>query len=320
MKGAHMRWIKLAVTLLASPLLMGAGSIFDDQDPSQTPPPPAKSGPSSVGQPATGQPAAGVAPDAVAQRKHEAALAKAQQDYQQAVAAIDKQLIVDLNAAMDTAMANRNVEDVKRIDAELTQARDDLRASAVAAPAAGTGSDPDTATATGKADFRSVVLVCDCAGAMINCITTLKADVNAALETLRPNQTFNVLFFQDEKVLKLGNMLLPATPENKRKASDFVGSAVTAGTFDPVPALTFALKSKPQIIYYLATADDTPPDVAALANLFRRMNADHRIKVNVILFTESRETERASEEDAAILQSIASDNGGTLKWIRLDQP
>jgi hypothetical protein len=119
-------------------------------------------------------------------------------------------------------------------------------------------------------------------------------------------------------VLKLGETLIPANSENKRKAESWLGDIVTAGTTDPVPALTFGLQMKPQLLYFLTDAADFP-DVAAVQNVFRKVNADHKTKVNTILFVESAAEKEANKESEPLMDGISKENGGKFRWVTLDK-
>jgi hypothetical protein len=166
---------------------------------------------------------------------------------------------------------------------------------------------------------RTIIFVCDCTGSMINKIAQLKIELSKAVQNLKPIQSFNIIFYQDEKVLKLNEgAMIPANSENKRKAETWLGDIVTAGTTDPVPALAAALSAKPQLMYFLTDAADFP-DVPAVQNIFRKLNADHKTKVNTILFVESKEEQEANKESEPLMRGISGENGGFFKWVRLDQ-
>ncbi len=165
---------------------------------------------------------------------------------------------------------------------------------------------------------RSIIFVCDGTGSMINKIAQLKIELNRTIHRLKPIQSFNVIFYQDEKVLKLSDdKLLAANAANIRKAETWLGDIIIMGGTDPVPALTAALRAKPQLVYFLTDAADFP-DVKAVQNVFARLNADHQTKVNTILFVESKEEQRANKESEPLMQGISAANGGLFKWVVLD--
>jgi len=134
-----------------------------------------------------------------------------------------------------------------------------------------------------------------------------------------PGQSFDIVFFHDEQVMKLDEDLLEVTPENQQKAQDWLRKIATGGTTDPIPALSFALKLRPELICFMTDAADFP-DVPAVQDVFRKLNPDHKIKVNTVLFFESQEERKADKESEPLLQGIAKENGGVFKWIISDRP
>jgi hypothetical protein len=165
---------------------------------------------------------------------------------------------------------------------------------------------------------HTIVFVCDCTGSMITKIAQLKIELSRAVQGLRPSQSFDVIFYQDEKVLKLSENLIAATPDNKRKFESWLEDIVTAGTTDPVPALTAGLNFRAQLMYFLTDAADCP-DVKAVQNVFRKINADKKTRVNTILFVADKDEEDANKESEPLMRGISSENGGVFKWVRLDQ-
>jgi hypothetical protein len=169
------------------------------------------------------------------------------------------------------------------------------------------------------ADPRTVVFVCRGTGSMIDKMPKLKTELTSAIEALKPTQAFNIVFFQDEKTPKLSNSWLPATPENKARAEAWVNAMQPTGTTDPIPALTFGLKSKPELLYFISGGLDDFPDVPAVQNIFRRMNAGHTVIVDTILIERSKEEEQAAHESEDLMREIAMDNGGIFKCVTTDQ-
>jgi hypothetical protein len=168
-----------------------------------------------------------------------------------------------------------------------------------------------------RGNARTIIFVCDCTGSMISKIAQLKIELSRAVQGLEPIQSFNIIFYQDEKVLTLsGSGMLAANPQNIRKAETWLGEIVTAGNTDPVPALTAALMAKPQLLYFLTDAADFP-NVKAVQNTFTKLNSDHRTKVNTILFVESKQERDADKESEPLMRGISNDNGGVFKSVIL---
>jgi hypothetical protein len=126
------------------------------------------------------------------------------------------------------------------------------------------------------------------------------------------------MFYQDEKVLKLDERLIAASPDNKLRFEAWLEDIVTAGTTDPVPALTSALKLRPEALYFLTDAADFP-DAKAVQGVFREFNANHHTRVNTILFVADKDEEDANKESEPLMRGIAQDNGGVFKWVRIDE-
>lgn len=176
-----------------------------------------------------------------------------------------------------------------------------------------------TTNSTSYHPARTIVFVCDAGGSMGFKMPQLKHELMQAVNRLLPIQSFDIVFYQgDDHLVTLSDTLLPAAPQNKRKASAWLDDVVSEGPSDPVVALTFAMKLKPQRLYFLTDAADFL-DVSAVENVFRKLNADHQTRVNTILFVESKEEQEAEKDSEPVMRRIANDNGGVFKWVRIDQ-
>lgn len=158
---------------------------------------------------------------------------------------------------------------------------------------------------------RRISFVCDASGSMINKMPSLKDQLNKAIVGLRPIQSFNVIFFQDNKcdmIVKDG--LVNATPENKRKAAGFLDGVTTTGTTDPIPGIEQAFRAHPQLIYLLTDGDF--PDNEAVLKKIRDLNKDHAVKINTIAFVGQGDNDT---EFKNLLQTVAKENGGTFRLV-----
>lgn len=125
----------LGLACMVPQVIFAAGSIFDDPEPAakQTAPsvPPVKSDRNAATE-SLNEPNRRAIPatalDISAQKKRDAAMKKAQEAYEQARVIAEKQFVDDLKVALNAAMADRNVDDVKRIDAAVTTANRELNA------------------------------------------------------------------------------------------------------------------------------------------------------------------------------------------------
>ena|SRR6185437_8991012 len=158
---------------------------------------------------------------------------------------------------------------------------------------------------------RMITFVCDASGSMINKMASLKDQLNKAVVGLKPIQSFNIIFFQDNKCDSVTpEGLIPATPENKRKSGLFLEGVTTTGTTDPIPGIEKAFKTHPQLIYLLTDGDF--PDNDAVLKKIRDLNKDKRVKINTIAFVGQSDNDTAFKD---LLATIAKENGGTFKLV-----
>lgn len=162
----------------------------------------------------------------------------------------------------------------------------------------------------------SVVYVCDASGSMINTFSSLKEQLVLSFTRLKSIQSFNVIFFQDEKCSAMNDGLLFATPDSKRKALAWLDGQTTTGTTNPIPGIEMAFKSKPQLVYLLTDGDF--PDNDAVKRAIARLNKDKLTRVNTILFTsgDGNDAADASASFKTLMQQIATDNGGVFAHVR----
>jgi hypothetical protein len=164
---------------------------------------------------------------------------------------------------------------------------------------------------------RTVVFVCDASGSMINTFGSLKAELVKAVLRLKSVQSFNIIFFQDEKFAALDEKgLVFATPDNKQRAVRWLDTIATTGTTDPIPAIREAFRNKPQLIYLLTDADF--PDNNAVRAAIARLNADRQIRINTIVFTtgDAAPDDGVSGAFLSLMKQIAKDNGGLFSRVK----
>jgi von Willebrand factor type A domain len=161
---------------------------------------------------------------------------------------------------------------------------------------------------------RTVVFVCDASGSMINTFSSLKAELVKAVSRLKSIQGFNIIFFQDEKAAALDSGLLFATPENKRKAFQWLDTITTTGTTNPIPGVEMAFRNKPQLIYMLTDADF--PDNNAVKAAVQRMNPGKQTRINTIIFVPGDDDDEASASFKELMKDIAKDNGGVFAHVK----
>ena len=158
---------------------------------------------------------------------------------------------------------------------------------------------------------RKIAFVCDASGSMLNKFSTLRRELSKTVQGLRPIQSFDIIFFQEQSCSALAQALLMATPDNKLKADNWLGTVTPRGSTDPLPGIDIAFRQRPELVYLL-TDGDFPDNDKVLARI-RQLNKDHRIKINTIAFVGDNDNETAFME---LLKKIAQENGGVYKYVR----
>jgi hypothetical protein len=164
---------------------------------------------------------------------------------------------------------------------------------------------------------RTIAFVCDSSGSMINTFGTLRSELQKAVDGLKPIQSFSILFFSNDKYQAFENgALVPATPDNKRKAFKWLADVTTTGTSNPVAGLELALKTKPQLMYVLTDGDF--PNNDEIVTKINAMNTPKVTRINTIAFVQSRDDE-VSQSFTDFLNTIAKSNGGVFRMVAEDE-
>ena len=174
-------------------------------------------------------------------------------------------------------------------------------------PGGGGGIGPKSPFMGVSGNAMQVVYLCDSSGSMMNKFDTLRQELRKAADGLKPIQSFDIIFFSEDKFVALDKQLMLAVPEAKRKAYDFLDKTAPHGSSDPIPGLQAAFAAKPQLIYIL-TDGDFPNNDQVLGEI-RRLNKDKKVKINTIAFMDRGE---AYEK---LLKQIADENGGLFKFV-----
>ena len=162
----------------------------------------------------------------------------------------------------------------------------------------------------GRPSAHRITFVCDASGSMLNKMGTLKHQLSQAVQNLGLNQSFGIVFFQDENYAALDPNLLMATPENKIRAEKFLDDVIPKGQTKPIPGIELAFKQKPELIYILTDGDF--PDNEAVLKRIRELNRDKKVKVNTIAFVSDTDTDTAFMD---LLKQIAKENNGVYKHV-----
>lgn len=189
-------------------------------------------------------------------------------------------------------------------------------AAAFGVPGGGGGIGPKFMGQGTGARTRSMVFVCDASGSMINKIALLRKELQKTVDQLKAQQAFSIIFFADEKPQTLSGALLMATPDNKRKAFDFLQEVSTSGSTDPIPGLKAAFAQSPQLIILLTDGDF--PDNKAVLDAVKSLNVGKKTRVNTIAFVNKKE-EDSQKEIMKLLETIAKENGGVYRRIGDDE-
>jgi len=97
--------------------------------------------------------------------------------------------------------------------------------------------------------------------------------------------------------------LVPATPENKRMAGEFIDGVVPTGETDLAPSLERALSLAPEAVYVVTDAEMD----RALVAMARQWNVGRRTRTHCIAFL--------YELDKEALQAIAAESGGQFRFV-----
>jgi hypothetical protein len=163
-------------------------------------------------------------------------------------------------------------------------------------------------------DARRVVFVCDATGSMLNKMATLKAELENAVTSLKPSQSFNIVFYYDGSKVQAADMggLLLATPDNKRNAFRFLDNVTATGQTDPIPAIQLAFRQKPDLIYLLSDGglDDNLRTNKEVTDELDRLNPGHKVRINTIMF------DGYEQEAEAVMTRIARDTGGKYRYVK----
>jgi len=178
-------------------------------------------------------------------------------------------------------------------------------------PGGGQGLGPKSPFMGISGNARKVVYICDASGSMWGVFPRVQDELRKAVEVLKPIQAFNVIFFSDVDVIALSkDRLVMANPEHKRRAFELSQKMTSAGSTDPLPAIRLAFQQQPELIYVLTDGFEAVVSFDAVINEFRKLNADRKVRVNMILIRSTH-----SPELEKVVRTIASENAGVCRII-----
>jgi hypothetical protein len=150
-----------------------------------------------------------------------------------------------------------------------------------------------------------VVFVVDISGSM-NGRRFFRArnELRQSIESLRENQQFYVIFFNDSALPMPTERLLPATRDNINQTLDWLKYVECGGGTNPLPGLLLALQLRPDAIYLLTDGKFDPQIVWEVA----QAEPPVPIPIYTISF--------ASRTAEKLLKAIANETGGTYRYVR----
>jgi hypothetical protein len=149
-----------------------------------------------------------------------------------------------------------------------------------------------------------VVYVIDRSGSMTDSMYIVKNELRRAIDGLYPTEKFHVLFYSTGPAVGLpSTQLLPAIPNNKRHACEFIDQIYPVGETDPSDALRQAFRMKPQLIWLLTDGEFK----REIADLIDQLNPRGEVQVNTICFMYSIGEELCPE--------IARRTGGQYMFV-----
>ncbi len=157
---------------------------------------------------------------------------------------------------------------------------------------------------------RLVAFVCDASGSMLQAgkFDMLRMELQKAVGSLSPIHGFNVILFKEKSFLAVDTKsLMTANEANKKRTFTFLDDVMPQGATDPIPALDAAFKQGPELIFLLTDGDF--PDNTGVISWIRSHNTGKKIKISTIAFVD------AGKEYESTLKTIATENGGTYKFV-----
>lgn len=171
---------------------------------------------------------------------------------------------------------------------------------------------------------RKIIYICDASGSMMSKFDSLKVELRNTIDSLKPVQAFNVIFFSGIGPVAADKAsLIIANPGNKRKVFDFLDVATAQSSSNPIPALEMAFKQGPELIYLLTDGDFgglgndiTNQDVI---DFCKRRTKDGKVKINTIAFITKESKDNPQDlEFVKALKEIAKNSGGKFKHVSDD--
>ena len=194
---------------------------------------------------------------------------------------------------------------------------DSAIATPFGAPGTAAAQAPKTMFMGVSGNAKKIVYVCDASGSMVGLkFQNLKGELEKSVRDLVPIQSFNVIFFNEERPIMLTKDLLPASSQNKTRLLTFLTAAEPRRGSDPIPSLRYAMTQKPDVVYLLTDGDflrDGTPINQQVIRELQWLNRDKHVKINTIAFPSGSGEGQADYLNT--LKQIAADSGGIFREV-----
>lgn len=148
---------------------------------------------------------------------------------------------------------------------------------------------------------KSVVFVIDVSGSMNSQgrLTRVKASLQDAIESLREDQEFNIVLFNDQYTsFSASQGLVLASARFKREAYDYLSTTIPMGGTNPLSAITSAIRCDPERIVVLSDGEFDPLVVEHATTLNQSSKSPAVIDCVGV------------DEQVEVLRQLAIQNGG----------
>ncbi len=163
---------------------------------------------------------------------------------------------------------------------------------------------------------RRIIFICDASGSMEGeAKWLLVRKLKEAIEPLVVDQSFNVLFFQNNDfTAAFRDEMKPSTRRFKEEAYQYLDNdLIMSGQTNPLPAIEAAFAMEPDLIFFLTDGRfDQLQGYEAVVDAFRRLNPNKSVPVNTIQFINRDETAEAVLKRIA-WESVAEDTPPALR-------
>lgn len=161
-----------------------------------------------------------------------------------------------------------------------------------------------------KSDAKSVVFVLDCSSSMNSPhrgqwrtrFGRLKYEMLKTVSAMSPETRFYIIFFSKKTIRMPAQGMVGATPDAKRKYLTWMARQKAIGGTDPRTALGYALRLKPDMVYFLTDGSFAPDVRRSLLSI-----QQYHIAIHTFVF--------GNPAGAKVMKQIAVQNRGKYTYI-----